>query len=118
MPSINISNLQIEEIVPQMTAKLEFVNVIASPYCVKDDDSLRINAGLTIPFNGGKFSCPMPPEVAEQLQTALKGRQVKFSRIVMLVTPATIGRDKKGALKPIKLLSLYQGKDPIYTSDH
>ena len=114
--ALQLDQVSIAEVAAIVTATVEFKDVTASPYCMKDEGSGRVNSGLSIPFTGGKFSCPMDPQAAGPLSEKFgSGTQIPFSKIVLLVTPAVVGRDKKGAIKPVDVLELWQGKNKIYS---
>jgi hypothetical protein len=116
--ALKLEAISVAEVQPQVTARVEFVNITGAPYYMEPTgDNTRVNSGLSFPFQGGKFSAPIDPEAGRELANRFTGIQLQFSKVVLQVSPASIGRDKKGVLKPLYVLELHIGKELVYKRD-
>lgn len=102
----------------QVTGRCTFDNINATPYYMESEDPQRPpNAGISFVFEGGKFSAPLDPGVAQQLAAKADRQKLMFSKVELLVQPASFGREKKTGIKAVRVIALFCGKEEIFRDE-
>jgi len=110
---IDLKNLVIKDGSPKIVGKCEFSDLNGTAYCM--NDAGRVSAGVSFVYEGGKFSGQLDPMIAEQITAALEGGTLNFSRVVLEVSPASFGREKRSGLRMGKVLHLESVQGVIYS---
>lgn len=113
---LNLEAIQFADANAQTRGVVVFEGLTASPYFMKDDDG-KTNAGISFPYEGGKFSCPIDPLAGEQLAKVADRQKLSFDKIELFVEPASFGREKRAGLRATGVKALYVGKTAVYTAD-